>query len=390
MPDTVERARLAAGALVRGVRDARLTFLAAAVAYYAFVSIVPLLLVGLALGSALLGEDMAAFVVDAAGGALAPGARDVLRDAVLAADDRAGLTLLGVALLLWSGLRVFRGLDAAFSQVYGVERPEGLAVQVVDAATVLAGIGLAATAAVVIGGVVPAMDVLPGWLAALPLALALAAALFPVYYVFPDVALTPREVLPGTAFAALGWTVLTGAFALYASSVDDFAVYGLLGAALLLVTWLYLAGIVIILGAVLNAVLAGRPDDEAEDATADDRDEAAPDVAALGAEVAALRDRLEERTVSRDDLEADLRRYVRARLRRGHARGWGPYLVLGYGTAMTVGAFYFLEGGWAILAMVVIWLSTLGLYALMLLLGAGIAAAGLPGRVLDWVRARRS
>jgi hypothetical protein len=252
-------------------------------------------------------------------------------------------------------------------------------------------VGLAAAVAVVLGGVLPALDRLPGWLAPLPLAVVLTVAFFPMYVVFPDVDVTFREAAPGAAFAALGWTALAAGFGLYASNVGNFALYGLFGAALLLVTWLYLASIVIILGGVLNAVLGGRSADA--DATDEEDDgEAtgpAPDITALGREVERLRDRVEERTVDRSALEADLRRYVRGRLRRGHARGWGPYLVLGYGAAMTIGAFYYLDGGWAILAMLVVWLSTLGLYALMLLVGAGVAASGLPGRLLDWVRARR-
>lgn len=114
------------------------------------------------------------------------------------------------------------------------------------------------------------------------------------------------------------------------------------------------------------------------------------EVAALRDEVEALEADLEARTVPRAEVEADLRRYVRERLRRGHARGWGPYLVLLYGTAMTLGAFYFLSGGWAILAMVVIWLSTLGLYTLMLIVGAILAVGGAPRRVVSTLRDWRS
>ncbi len=95
---------------------------------------------------------------------------------------------------------------------------------------------------------------------------------------------------------------------------------------------------------------------------------------------------VEERTVHRKQLEGDLKQYVRRRIRRGHATGWGPYLVLLYGTVMTLGAFYFLDGGWAVLAMIVVWLSTLGLYVLMLLVGVGLTAFGVPGRVLDRLR----
>ncbi|WP_459193327.1 ribonuclease BN [Halosimplex sp. J119] len=109
----------------------------------------------------------------------------------------------------------------------------------------------------------------------------------------------------------------------------------------------------------------------------------APDdeVAELREELEALRTRIDEKTVHRDDIRSELRRYVRKRQRRGHATGWGPYLVLLYGTAMTIGAFYYLSNWVAVAAMLVVWLSTLGLYVFMVVMGSFIAvgrkAAGL-------------
>lgn len=141
-----------------------------------------------------------------------------------------------------------------------------------------------------------------------------------------------------------------------------------------------------------------RTDTDATTATTDDRtDERAEyathdDVRALREDVAAFAEDIEERTVERPALKDELRRYIRQRQRSGHARGWGPYLVLLYGTVMTVAAFYspFLGGGWAILAMVVVWLSTLGLYVLMVLVGLIGGALGLPGRLRDRIGEFRS
>ena len=128
-------------------------------------------------------------------------------------------------------------------------------------------------------------------------------------------------------------------------------------------------------GDEVDAVETREVDPDEVDALRDDLDDLAAD--------------LERKTKHREDLEADLRRYVRWRQRRGHARGWGPYLVLLYGTVMTLGAFYFLSGGWAILAMLLVWLSTLGLYTLMILVGLGASALRLPGRVTDRLRSWR-
>ncbi|WP_435077004.1 ribonuclease BN [Halococcus sp. AFM35] len=121
-----------------------------------------------------------------------------------------------------------------------------------------------------------------------------------------------------------------------------------------------------------------------------DRTATLDDVEALREDVVAFADEVEDRIIKRDTLESDLKKYIRKRQRRGHARGWGPYLVLLYGTVMTVGAFAYLNGGWAILAMLVVWLSTLGLYVLMVLVGLVGTAVGAPGRLTERVRDFRS
>lgn len=105
------------------------------------------------------------------------------------------------------------------------------------------------------------------------------------------------------------------------------------------------------------------------------------DIDGLRERIDEFEDEIEDRTVHREELEHELKGYVRKRTRRGRARGWGPYLVLLYGTVMTVGAFYFLGGLVAISAMIIVWLSTLGLYALMVTVRVTAAALELPGRI---------
>lgn len=133
-------------------------------------------------------------------------------------------------------------------------------------------------------------------------------------------------------------------------------------------------------------------DDEESDsstAPAETEDDLHSQLEELRSELRDLETDIDDRTVHRTEIEESLKRYVRKRQRRGHARGWGPYLVLLYGTAMTIGAFYYLSGGWAIAAMGVIWLSTLGLYTLMILVGIGLSVLQLPGRAIDRVGSRK-
>lgn len=132
------------------------------------------------------------------------------------------------------------------------------------------------------------------------------------------------------------------------------------------------------------------PPSEAPADLADDVHRVEEEVYRLRGELSRFERAVEERTVKRPALEADLRRYVRQRMRRSRARGWGPYLVLLYGTIMTLGAFHFLAGGWAILAMLVVWLSTLGLYVVMVSVGAVFTLLGIPGRLRNAIGRRRS
>lgn len=78
-----------------------------------------------------------------------------------------------------------------------------------------------------------------------------------VYWTLPAVAQRYRDVLPGSLVAATGWSVVTQAFGLYISDIDAYgATYGIFGAAIAFLLWLYLVGLVTLLGAEVNALLS--------------------------------------------------------------------------------------------------------------------------------------
>jgi membrane protein len=467
------------------VQAQQLPFLAAAIAYYAFLSVVPLLVVALAVATAVAGETLAAELLESLDQFLTPDAADLLESTLVDARGRSGVTVLGLALLLWGALRVFRGLDIAFSQVYNTRLQKSLAEQVRDALLVLVAVALAITATVVGSLLLSLSSVgLSGLAGSLSLLVVLPVVFFPLYYVFPAEDVTVQEAIPGAVLAGASWSLLGTVFGIYASQASSFQLYGVLGGVLLLLVWFYFAGLLLLVGAALNAILAGRLEDrqlqhggprrskqrgtmaeeppadnggsdvdgsdatdsngaeprgdgtdagsgadgrdrvpdggepQSDDSTQERRDDETrypgvqslqltrgdipryrgerpnevteEDLEDIRERIGEFESEIEGRTVHREELEGDLRRYVRQRTRRGHARGWGPYLVLGYGTAMTLGAFFYLGGIWAILAMLVIWLSTLGLYALMVIVGMTSAAIALPGRVAGRLRGIRS
>ena len=526
-------------ALVTEIQEKNITFLAASLAYYAFASLIPLLLLAISIATLVGGQQLADRIIEAAGGALPRSVADIITQ-TLSSSGAAGASIgIGLVFLLWSAIKIFRGMDIAFSEVYGASGPDGIVDQVTDALITLLGIVLAIVVTIVIGAVVSFVQQTSGVLAQFGLGflrdgigyaaglvsiVGLAIAFYPLYYFLPADDVGFKEAIPGALFAAIGWTLLQTFFRLYAGQSGSSA-YGIIGAALLILTFLYFGGMIILIGAALNAVLAGRVesarsgtasedgsetdpgsgdssrgdsgsglqqrikertqtiiddsedgssisgsesdgsgetdrenqrpitdggverevDDEREDereqgigrANEVDEDERrrepisdeepgesdditdpkqpGPEAATattlggseytlseeyslqreierLRAEVDAFEMEVEDRVVDRDELEDDLQSYVRSRVRSGKARGWGPYLVLLYGTIMTVAIAFgdALIGGWALAAIIVIFLSTLGLYVLMVLVGLGLSALAVPGKVRRTVESIRS
>ena len=258
LPDGLRRP-VETGLAVYGLgTETQVSFLAAAIAYYAFVSMVPLVVLGVVVATLLGGDALADRVVAAAAGVLAPAGEELIRSAVRARTGLGGVTVAGVAVLLWGALKAFRALDRAFSLVYGTDPAASLLASITDAVLALTAVGAGVAAMVVVGAAVAVLPgQVPGGLGVVALAIALFVVFLPLYYLFPDADVAVREVLAGAALAAIGWTVLGGAFQLYATYVSGASLYGLLGGVLLALAWLYLGALLLLYGAALNAVRSG-------------------------------------------------------------------------------------------------------------------------------------
>lgn len=250
---------LAVGREVVGVfREREITFLAAAIAYYAFVSLLPALLLAVAVASAVGGESLVERVLAVVDEFLTPAGRESLETALTSARGRATATLFGVGLLVWSTLRVVRGLDVAFSRVYGTTSALPIVEQVTRAAVVLLSLGVGLWAMIGVGGALAALIPAAWDLLGLGLLLVgLTGVFLPLYYYLPDAGLDVRDALPGAVLAAVGWVLLQAGFQAYAANAPQFRLYGVIGGILLLVTWFYVAAILLLVGAAVNHVLAG-------------------------------------------------------------------------------------------------------------------------------------
>ena len=255
------------GTIIREFRNRDIPFMAGSIAYYAFLSLFPLLLLVFLTVSFVGDERLAAFVTDATEAYLTPAAQSILLDTIKEASGRFQLSIIAVLTLLWGITSVFRGLDTAFSKLYGTGGQEGIIEKTVDGLIVIGGISVATFAMFLAGTVYALFPELPfmNVLNLLLLTVALAIAFLPIYYVFPDVEVSLQEVIPGAVVAAVGWTILQLLFQVYASYSSTAELYGVLGGVLLLITWLYFGALVLLIGAATNVVLSTRSPPESID-----------------------------------------------------------------------------------------------------------------------------
>lgn len=243
--------------LVETFRAAHVPFLAGSIAYAAFVSLLPLLVLVVLLASAVGGEEFATAVIDLTETYLSPTGQTVIAETLERATARTGLSILSLAVLVWATLRLFRGLDLAFSLLYGTADDADFVGQVVDGIVVLSAMALAISGTVLASVLIALAPNLPyaGVLDKLLLVGFLTVTLLPIFYVFPDRPLTVGDVLPGTVVTAVGWTALQAGFTFYVGLSSTAEIYGVVGGIILLVTWLYFGALAMLVGATVNVVL---------------------------------------------------------------------------------------------------------------------------------------
>lgn len=242
-----------ATAVVRVVDEHDVKYPAAALAYYAFVSFIPLLL----LVFALVGERFAGRVHGVTPRFLTIEAQVLVYEAMTEASGRTGAALLAVGVIAWSGANVVVTVLTVVERVEDVpDRP--LRDQIRDATAVLGSLVLAISSIVLVSAV---SAQLPSWMGALlgflVLPVVLTGAFLPLLYV-PSRALdSPTGALPGAVTVGAGWTIIHYSVQFYIFNAGRYAIYGALSGVIVILTSLYLAAVVLLTGIIVNATLAG-------------------------------------------------------------------------------------------------------------------------------------
>ena len=243
--------------------EKNVTFMAAGIAYNAFVSLAPTLLI-LLLVVSTFGAGLEARVVAVAGNWLPGPVANVVEEIFRGDSSATGASAIGLVVLLWGTLKIFRGLDTAFSEIYETKKSNSFVDQLKDGLVVLVALVVAIVSTIGVTVIFSRFsDTIPfvGFLTPLVLVAGLALAFSPMYYRFPDTEVGMYDILPGVVFAAVGWAALQGLFQVYLAFKDPGS-GGFFGSVVLVVTYLYFSGLVLLLGAVINAVIGGHSSGE--------------------------------------------------------------------------------------------------------------------------------
>jgi membrane protein len=255
-------------ALAHGVTD-----LAAALAYYSFLAIPAVLLVAVGLFSLFASPDAITTLIDKLGTVAPSQATQLVEDSLRRMNENASgslaIVIIGFVLALWTTIGAMTAFMRAVNGAYDREETRGFVKQRLVAVQMVIGLGLAfllVFGLLVLGPVLShwigsALDVegfigWAWWIAQWPILIgALLVVFATVLYLAPNVE-HPRWhfVTPGSLFAVVMWLVASGAFAVYTSMFSSYnKTWGSLAAVIVMLTWLWLSGLSLLLGAEINA-----------------------------------------------------------------------------------------------------------------------------------------
>jgi membrane protein len=271
--------------------------LAAALAYYAAVSLAPLLVILMTIAGLALGEEAARGRISAQIGNLVGGQSAQAVEDIIAHANRPSTGLLAsvvaIITLLVGASGVFAALQDGLNTIWEVEpKPgRGIAGMIKDrflSLTMVLGVGFLLLVSLVLSAVLSALgEFVGGWLPFPPFVLqalnfiisfAVVTLLFALIYKFlPDVKIAWNDVWLGAAITALLFTIGKFLIGLYLGRGSVGSAYGAAGSLIVILIWVYYSAQILFFGAEFTQVYADRfgsritPDKDARQVTQEKR-----------------------------------------------------------------------------------------------------------------------
>jgi membrane protein len=245
---------------------------AAALGFYLTLAIFPAMIAMMAAIPYLPIDRVDEAIMDVLHQTLPAAAADMFADVVneVTSERRGGMLSLGIAVALWAASTGMYAIMQQLNITYDVKEARGFVRGRATALTltVLAGaLVLGSFSLVVLGGMIQDwIGVRFGYSAPLLIAfaalrwviivMALLMAFALVYYFAPNVEQRFRFITPGSVTGASVLIIASLGFAFYTGNFADYdATYGSIGAVIVLMLWLYIAGLVILLGSEINVLI---------------------------------------------------------------------------------------------------------------------------------------
>ncbi len=244
--------------------------LAAQQAYYFFFALFPAILTIISIASffpiANLVDDSIAML-----GRIAPG--DVLQIITeqmqkISSSNKGGVLTFAFVLTLWSTSGAMVSIITTLNAAYGITegrpfwkvRLTALALTIGMALFIVVSMALVLVGPTLAEHLAVSMHLGPAfkwawWILQWPVVfVVVASGIGLVYYFAPDAEQDWAWVTPGSIVATLLWVIVSLAFKLYITYFGSYnETYGTLGAFIVLLTWFYLSGLSILVGAEMNA-----------------------------------------------------------------------------------------------------------------------------------------
>lgn len=244
--------------------------LAAQLAYYFFFALFPTLLFMVALASYFPLTTLIDDLFRTMGGFMPPEALRLITDQMIkiSNDGQGGLLTLGVLLAVSSSSAAMVAIIDTLNKAYDVEegrpwwkvRLTAMALTVVVATFILISFALVLVGPTLATELAARVNLGPAFewtwkILQWPVLFALASfGIALIYYFAPDVEQEWIWLTPGSLFATTLWLAASLGFKFYVANWGSYTeTYGLIGAVMILLLWFYISGLVLLIGAEMNA-----------------------------------------------------------------------------------------------------------------------------------------
>jgi membrane protein len=270
------------GRLFDHIEQDHILTIAAAMAYYFFLSLLPFVLFVLALITLAPVQGLEDWLL-AQAAQWVPGEAYSMIESIIRgflAQPRGGLVSVGAALALWTASSAFIAVIGGMTRAYGVDeyrswwrvrlQAMGLTIglsmfMVVTFVLTIFGGQLAALIGRTVGPMAEVVALVIRWSVVVGAVMVVVGA---IDWACPATPRTWRWLTPGSLVFMLGFGLCSAAFSFYVDRFGSYdKTYGSLGAVIILLVWMYMLAAFMLLGGEVNALLE-RMDNEREEAAA--------------------------------------------------------------------------------------------------------------------------